>query len=327
MTLIVNNGDVITLNTDYIDNVLVNLTLTLKQTLETLGSIRGKTATVTGSGTVSTGDATLSFIRLLLNGATKSRTLYFASDDIINRTFSLHSSLPGTQTGYFTVTADNAISTSGLLDPITLNASSTGGGGGPFGRNLRLTSGTSAGDPAILSTAQNEDFFELQHNPFLRMAFNISILGTPIIFCGVTGPTSDIPADVMKTAPNVSVLGLWYEDGVDTNWQFVSNGNGGAVTRVDTGVVVDTTRALQLNLTFSGGASSSGTSASVTMDLRNLGTNTVAGGGELLATSTVNGILGGPTNTYQLTIGAALVGGEPAAITVRVLWSDIRFNT
>ena len=53
---------------------------------------------------------------------------------------------------------------------------------------------------------------------------------------------------------------------------------------------------------------------------------TVAGGGELLATSTVNGIAGGPTNAYQLTVGAA-VETMGASTQVRIYWSDLKFNT
>lgn len=323
-------GDIVTVYDDYVTKVLANIT-TQPGTQTALRSFSGRRLTVVRIDTISAASgATLYFMEVTPENARRNTILYFDSDEIRDRAFreSQNPSSLG-QTGNYTSTPNSTpgLDASGLFNPITQTSTgATTNGADGIGNYTEISTTTTPGDEAFWSTTALEDVCRLGNNPHMSLTFLLDQLGAPRFFAGLTvtnaNPVTQVLADDI---PAVGVAGIWFTSGVDTNFQFVTNGTGGALTKIDTGVAPEADRLYLLEMLVSGSGGS--TAKSINFWLRDLGTYTAGRSGNLLASgsASASSLMGG-TDDLMMLNGCTVATGSTAT-QLRTYWGSITLNS
>jgi hypothetical protein len=283
-------GDIITTYDRYISN---GLTSTLDTTV--LRSLSGTRLTVVNTGSIFGMGATRYYITVRPEGGSKDLVLHFDSDEERDRAFREAQS-PGNygQTGRYTPSPESTptLDSEGVFTSI--NQAITGGTTSRtvdnIGATVELISGSSVGDEAYWATADDgtdTKMCRLNNNPYMELTFLFNSLGNPRFFAGIAAGNSDPNTNILVSSPTVGIAGLWFEAGTDTNFQFVSNGTGGTLTKTDTGVAPNEDTLYLLETLVSGNGASS--SKKVNFWLRDLGTFTAGKSGRILATANFSG--------------------------------------
>ena len=90
---------------------------------------------------------------------------------------------------------------------------------------FEFTTGTTVDNDAIIGNTAGAELCRLSNNPCITLTLDLDLVGTPRIFVGFSGVTATPGAAIYADAvPTTGVCGLWFENGTDTNYQFVANG-------------------------------------------------------------------------------------------------------
>jgi hypothetical protein len=323
-------GDILTVYIDYVNKVLAS-TSTHKGTLIALRSLGKTRLTVVSTGTVSAASgATLYYMEVSPEGARRNMMLYFDSDAIRDRSFRESQNYGSIgQTGSYISSSNSTpgLFPTGLFDPLTQTSSgATSNGADGIGNYTEISTGTVVGNAAFWSTTALEDVARVGNNPYMSLTFMFDQLGAPRFFAGFAVTNADPVAQVLvDDTPLAGIAGVWFTSGVDTNFQFVTNGTGGALTKIDTGVAPEADRLYLLETMISGNGSSTGKAANFW--LRDLGTFTTGQSGNLLAEGSATGAsLMGGTDDLMMINGCVVATGSTAT-QLRTYWGSIELNS
>lgn len=321
-------GDIVTVYDKYVTEVLAS-SMTHAATYRNLRKFSGTRLTIVRIGTVNTGSTIYEYLEVTPEGAARNSILFFDSDATRDRAFreSQNAGSLG-QIGEYIASSDSTpqVDASGILSPIV--QTSTGAVANAvdnIGSFVSITTGTTVGDEALWATTSNEAIARLNNNPYMAITFMIRQMGEPRFFAGLANTNADPVTNVLVTSPLVGVAGVWFEYGTDTNFQFVSNGTSGALTKIDTGVAPTLDTLYLLEALVSGNGSSTG--KAINFWLRDLGTFTAGKSGNLLASGTFSGtdIMGGSDN-LMLVNGCRVASGSTAT-QLRTYWGSIELNS